>query len=714
MKKAVSFVLSLVMMVACLAAFSGTTSAAQAVYLDSGKSDMSKMSKDEIYDLLNAYPSDIYYYMDSVAEEMGYDLSVIDYHSMYNTLLYDQEPSLKSPYAPGKVKDIYLQGTTDRLSALRRIAGLPAVEMDAALNRNAQYGAVLLATSGFSHYPAQPDDMDDVFYKEGRSATSSSNIYAGRILTSTPDGFMSDSDPSNIEVVGHRRWQLNPSLKKIGFGYVIGASGYGAYTAEKVFDRSGSSFDYRFVSWPASGNFPISLLSKYDAWSISLNAKYYQTSSDSLNNVNVVLMRDADQQNWRFDADMIGHLDTSRSSKFYNIDTNGYGVANCIIFRPDNFELLPGTYTVMVENLKDINGKSVSLSYQVKLFSTENYVCEVHKMTETAAKEADCHNSGNIEYFHCERCEKYFADKNGQKEIEQKDTVIQKPSHTATVQKGTPATCNAAGLTDGSYCSRCGDVLKPQATIPATGHKPQAAVKENVVKATCTAPGSYDEVVYCAVCGTELSRTHKISPQLAHRLDAGVVVIQPTETQEGKIVRTCADCGATVEETLPKLRSGWITEDGNKYYYKENTPLKYRQKIDGKWYYFNGAGALQKGWIKGSTWMYADGTGVLQTGWQKIGGKWYYFNTSGAMQTGWQKISGKWYYFNTSGAMQTGWQKISGKWYYFNTSGAMQTGWQKISGKWYYFEASGSMRTASLKQGGKTYYFNSAGACTNP
>ncbi len=180
---------------------------------------------------------------------------------------------------------------------------------------------------------------------------------------------------------------------------------------------------------------------------------------------------------------------------------------------------------------------------------------------------------------------------------------------------------------------------------------------------------------------------------------------------------------------------GWQTIDGKRYYFnKQGKMQKYRQTINGKIYYFNGAGVLQTGWIKGNNWFYADKNGVLATGWktiankkyyfksdgsmvkgwQKISGKWYYMNGSGVMQTGWVKLSGKWYYLNNAGIMQTGWQKISGTWYYFNASGAMQTGWQKISGKWYYFNSSGSMRTANLTYKGKTYCFNNSGVCLNP
>ncbi|MBQ1409855.1 MAG: hypothetical protein IIY94_01060, partial [Oscillospiraceae bacterium] len=51
-------------------------------------------------------------------------------------------------------------------------------------------------------------------------------------------------------------------------------------------------------------------------------------------------------------------------------------------------------------------------------------------------------------------------------------------------------------------------------TNPASAHthSPAAAVQENVVPATCTTAGSYDEVVYCSTCGAELSRTHTTLP----------------------------------------------------------------------------------------------------------------------------------------------------------------------------------------------------------
>ena len=53
-------------------------------------------------------------------------------------------------------------------------------------------------------------------------------------------------------------------------------------------------------------------------------------------------------------------------------------------------------------------------------------------------------------------------------------------------------------------------------TIPAAGHKAGEPVKENEIKALCEKAGSYENAVYCADCGKELSRTTVTVPALGH------------------------------------------------------------------------------------------------------------------------------------------------------------------------------------------------------
>ena len=85
-----------------------------------------------------------------------------------------------------------------------------------------------------------------------------------------------------------------------------------------------------------------------------------------------------------------------------------------------------------------------------------------------------------------------------------------------------PATCTKDGSHDEViYCTVCKtEISRKTITDKATGHKAQAAVKENVKAPTCTAAGSHDEVVYCSVCQTEISRTTVTDKALGHNWDS--------------------------------------------------------------------------------------------------------------------------------------------------------------------------------------------------
>ena len=89
------------------------------------------------------------------------------------------------------------------------------------------------------------------------------------------------------------------------------------------------------------------------------------------------------------------------------------------------------------------------------------------------------------------------------------------------IENNVEPTCGAAGSYDSVvYCSICGaEMSRETITVPATGkHTPGEAVKENEKAATCGTDGSYDSVVYCSVCKTELSReTVKVNATGDHK-----------------------------------------------------------------------------------------------------------------------------------------------------------------------------------------------------
>ena len=97
-------------------------------------------------------------------------------------------------------------------------------------------------------------------------------------------------------------------------------------------------------------------------------------------------------------------------------------------------------------------------------------------LTHHERVEPQCLTAGSIEYWECELCARYFLDEKGENETALDGTII-----------------------------------------AAAGHTNGAAVREKEVAATCTADGSYEEVVYCAVCSAEISREQKTIPAAGHK-----------------------------------------------------------------------------------------------------------------------------------------------------------------------------------------------------
>ncbi len=77
-----------------------------------------------------------------------------------------------------------------------------------------------------------------------------------------------------------------------------------------------------------------------------------------------------------------------------------------------------------------------------------------------------CLEDGNIEYWYCEDCDKYFGDEACVNEISKEDTVT-KGEHTVVIDAAVPPTTEHTGLTEGSHCSKCGEILIKQEVIPS-------------------------------------------------------------------------------------------------------------------------------------------------------------------------------------------------------------------------------------------------------
>ena len=140
----------------------------------------------------------------------------------------------------------------------------------------------------------------------------------------------------------------------------------------------------------------------------------------------------------------------------------------------------------------------------------------------------------------------------GESQTEDTSAVTEQHIHNVIIDEARPATCNEAGLTEGSHCSVCNEVLSDQKIVPPTGeHSPAEPVNENVTDPTCTKKGSCDEVVYCSLCNKELSRSAKTLECAPHNYDGLICIECNAEKQtEGLIYITSSD--GTCSVFMPK------------------------------------------------------------------------------------------------------------------------------------------------------------------
>ena len=107
------------------------------------------------------------------------------------------------------------------------------------------------------------------------------------------------------------------------------------------------------------------------------------------------------------------------------------------------------------------------------------------------------------------------------------------------------ATCGKDGSkTVTTSCSDCDYVISVEhnVVIPATNnHTPAAAVKENVKPATCETAETYESVVYCSVCGKEISRTQMTGEAALGHKWGEWKHDDSTAKAESKHTRTCAN-----------------------------------------------------------------------------------------------------------------------------------------------------------------------------
>ena len=160
--------------------------------------------------------------------------------------------------------------------------------------------------------------------------------------------------------------------------------------------------------------------------------------------------------------------------------------------------LYEGVYYIAVENRNpnSVSSKQAPMEYSftTNLKPSGTFTCITHRSKLTETKNPTCTKDG-YKLYTCQICNAQYKE------------IIKAKGHTVVTDKGVPATCTGSGLTSGTHCSTCGAIITAQQIISAKGH-------------------TYKQTVTPAAIG-----------------------------KDGKIVKKCSACGATVTSSIAKISS---------------------------------------------------------------------------------------------------------------------------------------------------------------
>ena len=176
-------------------------------------------------------------------------------------------------------------------------------------------------------------------------------------------------------------------------------------------------------------------------------------------------------------------------------------------------------------------------------FSNEGLVVKPehkHEVVKDAAVAATCTQDGLSKGSHCSVCG----------EILEAQQVIPATGHKEVKDAAVAANCQSEGRTEGSHCANCGEVLVKQETIPKTGHTPVAVADQT---ADCTHDG-YSGVTKCSTCGATLSGS--VVPALGHMIQ-NIDALEATCTRDGWTAgQWCMRCATWIVESVEIKKLG--------------------------------------------------------------------------------------------------------------------------------------------------------------
>ena len=129
------------------------------------------------------------------------------------------------------------------------------------------------------------------------------------------------------------------------------------------------------------------------------------------------------------------------------------------------------------EYFKDSKGNKFDASSNVIIAKKD------HVLKHVDGEESTCSKVGVVEHYECENCHGLFLDDKATQSCTTEEVTIAKKEHTIVIDEGRrPVSVNEPGLTEGSHCSVCGQVIVSQTFIKWEGCEEERALASELEK----------------------------------------------------------------------------------------------------------------------------------------------------------------------------------------------------------------------------------------
>lgn len=296
----------------------------------------------------------------------GLDLSNIPFtYSFESPDLYEIKPNLENK-EEGRIRQSVIDDTIHIINTIRMSTGLSEVHENKDLSVLAQKGAFINHLNDeIDHFPKTPINFndDDPVIIDGKKANASSNISEGYNVFNSIKSYMDDEDDTNKQVVGHRKWMLNPNMKEVGVGHV------GFFSSTYVASETNAGNNYEVIAWPST-----IAVKEFVHTKAPFSVSFGNDLNADLENAKVKITDDkGNTYNYSKDNGLYLSLDSHGNSK-------------AMIFGTDIKKRTNNSFNIEIEGVK-VNGSDYPITYNTKFVSLEGETDEKQKEINQSTNE---------------------------------------------------------------------------------------------------------------------------------------------------------------------------------------------------------------------------------------------------------------------------------------------------------------------------------------